>query len=336
MMGNCLPRIGGSKEAKRLELQKTVYFKPVDMDTLITELHTSINPESLATKREFHKDGTTDYWLPKDKDEHDRLTGQHFAFKDLLNGNITSSVKDILDFQKGISILDIGCGSGVWMADMSSEYPNCTYYGCDIIDTPDIIRMLPNLSYSYGNVTQRLPYEDNTFDFVHMRFFVYSLRADEWPKAIKEAIRVAKPGGMIQFVDFTPEYLGKEKTVCNLVTQAAINFCIGRTQIYNIAYELESLVSANSNGKILQSYSIPFCTNDGTDLAKKFIWDFARGVEGIMKHLGPELGVQSKEEISVYLTKYKQDMFKSGFKFVTSLVSLQKANIDAMELPSSV
>lgn len=46
-----------------------------------------------------------------------------------------------------------------------------------------------------------LPYPDDTFDFIHISFFVYVFRNEEWPTAIKEAIRVIKPGGMLQFVE---------------------------------------------------------------------------------------------------------------------------------------
>jgi ribosomal protein L11 methylase PrmA len=36
--------------------------------------------------------------------------------------NVLSSVKEVLDFEKGVTILDVGCGSGVWvMVSDSSE-----------------------------------------------------------------------------------------------------------------------------------------------------------------------------------------------------------------------
>ena len=85
---------------------------------------------------------------------------------------------------------------------MIQEYPNCTYHGCDIADTRDKSMDVNRYTFSKGNVANKLPYEDNTFDFVHMRFLVLALREDEWPAAIKELIRVTKPEGMIQLVDF--------------------------------------------------------------------------------------------------------------------------------------
>ncbi|KAI9279530.1 S-adenosyl-L-methionine-dependent methyltransferase [Sporodiniella umbellata] len=296
----------------------------MEIDTLTAKTNTVINPESLVIKREFHSEKASTYWLPKDAEEHDRLTGQHFAYKELLKGNISSSVRKSLDFELGVSILDIGCGSGAWLADMSSEYPNCTYHGCDIIDTPDIIQKLSKLNYVYGNVIQGLPYGDNTFDFVCMRFFVYALRTEEWPIAINEALRVVKPGGMVQFVDCTGKSSGNVNSICYKTMSTINRISVERGQTPGISYVLEDLVSKNSRAKIVQSYRKTQNTNDGTPLAKKFMWDVAKGVESMMKHLGPQLGVENKEDISDYLTKLKKDMCINGIQIVAVSVSVQK------------
>ncbi|CEJ03075.1 hypothetical protein RMCBS344292_17065 [Rhizopus microsporus] len=160
--------------------------------------NTTIVNSTTNTNREFHKEESSTYWLPKDEEEQMRLTGQHYAFKSLFEGNVLPSVTDTLDFQKGINILDVGCGSGVWIMDMVQEYPNCTYHGCDIVNILYKNVDVKQFTFSKGNVIKGLPYEDNTFDFVHMRFLVLALREDEWPMAIKELIRVTKPGGMVQ------------------------------------------------------------------------------------------------------------------------------------------
>lgn len=81
----------------------------------VTNSHVSKDYTTINLDREFHNEKAATYWLPKDDDEQRRLTGQHFAYKELFEGNILSSVRNILDFNKGVSILDIGCGSGVWM-----------------------------------------------------------------------------------------------------------------------------------------------------------------------------------------------------------------------------
>jgi SAM-dependent methyltransferase len=84
---------------------------------------------------------------------------------------------------------------------MIRDYPNCVYHGCDIVDATRKLLRCDQFHFSYGNVVKGLPYADDTFDFVHMRLLVYALRAEEWPMAIQEVIRVVRPGGMIQLYE---------------------------------------------------------------------------------------------------------------------------------------
>lgn len=84
---------------------------------------------------------------------------------------------------------------------MINDYPNCTYHGCDIVNATSKVLNANQFTFSYGNVVKGLPYADNTFDFVHMRLLILALRKEEWPIAIKEVIRVTKPGGMLQLTE---------------------------------------------------------------------------------------------------------------------------------------
>lgn len=85
---------------------------------------------------------------------------------------------------------------------MATEYPNCVYEGCDIVEVANKRVSLQQVTFRYGNVLERLPFEDNSFDFVHMRLFVLALKVNQWPIAINEILRVTKPGGMVQLVEF--------------------------------------------------------------------------------------------------------------------------------------
>ena len=84
---------------------------------------------------------------------------------------------------------------------MITDYPGCDYHGCDIVQAIPTNMMPKQFTFKIGNILETLPYEDNTFDFVHMRLMIFALREDEWPGAIKELLRVTKPGGLVQIVD---------------------------------------------------------------------------------------------------------------------------------------
>lgn len=69
---------------------------------------------------------------------------------------------------------------------------------CDVF--PNNIRP-PNVSFQTGNALERLPFSDNTFDFVNIRLFIIALKGEEWPVVIREAYRILKPGGYLQIVE---------------------------------------------------------------------------------------------------------------------------------------
>lgn len=65
------------------------------------------------------------------------------------------------------------------------------------MDVVDKETMSKQFIFTIGNVVEGLPYEDNTFDFIHMWLLALSLREKERPLAIKKAVRVIKPGGCL-------------------------------------------------------------------------------------------------------------------------------------------
>lgn len=84
---------------------------------------------------------------------------------------------------------------------MSIEFPTCSYFGCDIVNVVNEKTRPNNFTFELTNVVKGLPYPDNTFDFVQIRYLVYALKEEEWPIAIKEALRVTKTGGFLQLIE---------------------------------------------------------------------------------------------------------------------------------------
>ncbi|KAG1180551.1 hypothetical protein G6F70_001663 [Rhizopus microsporus] len=231
-------------------------------------------------ERDFHNEQSSTYWLPKDPTEQQRLTGQHFAIKELYQGNVLENVRKKLDFKKGIRVLDVGCGSGAWIMDMATEYPNCVYEGCDIVEVANKRVSLQQVTFRYGNVLDRLPFEDNSFDFVHMRLFVLALQVNQWPIAINEILRVTKPGGMVQLVEFDLKMTGNE--IVQQVLTGIHSACKARGQDPRIALQLEKLVSENKQATSVQSdyRSVDMASN--TKTAKMFVWDWIETIKSML------------------------------------------------------
>jgi ubiquinone/menaquinone biosynthesis C-methylase UbiE len=91
---------------------------------------------------------------------------------------------------------------------MAIDHPEYHVTGVDMSDMfPTTIRP-ENVRFELHNIVHGLPFPDNSFDYVHMRLLIISLKTNEWPMVIAEIYRVLKPGGLVQLVesDFSVKY----------------------------------------------------------------------------------------------------------------------------------
>lgn len=108
--------------------------------------------------------------------------------------------------QKGIKVLDIGCGPGWWSIDMAKLYPNSQFVALDISDNFSRDNAPDNLVFKLANAGQGLPFEDNEFDYVFQRFLVMGLPVAQYAFVVDEIKRVLKPGGTVEILEMVSSY----------------------------------------------------------------------------------------------------------------------------------
>nr|CAG8633171.1 13389_t:CDS:2 [Entrophospora candida] len=136
------------------------------------------------------------YKLPSDDEIMGRIQLRHLLFRYVWQSNFSSPIDEKL--RNGAKVLDIG---GSWVLDMASNYPNSEFIGIDM--APMFPNSSPsNVEFSVIDINKGLPYEDSTFDFVHLRFLVQYLTENEWQdKVIKELLRVTKKDCWIEIME---------------------------------------------------------------------------------------------------------------------------------------
>ena len=124
--------------------------------------------------------------------EYDRRDTYYYS----QNGKI--SCRDIAEQIKGIpyeALLDVGCGTG-FLIDMLARQRTARYCGLDLSE--EMIRVakgkaIPGAEFAAGSA-DRLPYPDGSFDIVACSQSFHHYPYPE--KAMQEAMRVLKPGGL--------------------------------------------------------------------------------------------------------------------------------------------
>lgn len=79
-------------------------------------------------------------------------------------------------------MLDSACGPATWTLEMAKTFPNSSFYGIDISSVfPENIKP-SNIEFLTGNIAKSIPFEDNTFDYIHQRLVIVGLTEVDWQK----------------------------------------------------------------------------------------------------------------------------------------------------------
>jgi SAM-dependent methyltransferase len=133
------------------------------------------------------------YIFPRHPSEIDRLDLQHFALREALRRNYLPPIST------PAAVLDVGCGTGQWAAEVCEEFPDALVVGLDLQSSKS--HHLPNYAFVKSNVLDGLPFADDRFDFVHQRLLGPGVPLKSWSAVVSELVRVARPAGWIELVE---------------------------------------------------------------------------------------------------------------------------------------
>jgi ubiquinone/menaquinone biosynthesis C-methylase UbiE len=183
----------------------------------------------------------------------DRMT-DFLPFK-ILRRRIISELKR---YNPKGKLVDLGCGSGNLIVQITKHYPNLDLIGVDI--SSEILELAKKrafesnlnekIKFKIGSV-EDLPFSDNSIDFL-----ISSLSLHHWQepiKALSEACRVLKQKGILLIFDFRRDarkfFYGLLKFATKVVVPKAlkeINEPIGSLQAGYTPIEIRHLISQTS------------------------------------------------------------------------------------------
>jgi ubiquinone/menaquinone biosynthesis C-methylase UbiE len=104
------------------------------------------------------------------------------------------------DIKSPLNILDVGCGTGRLLRNISKVWPNAHFTGIDVSESmiKTAIELAPTFKF-YISPAEKLPLQDKTYDIV-----LSSLTLHHWNDAeqgVQEIVRVLRHGGVFCLAD---------------------------------------------------------------------------------------------------------------------------------------
>jgi len=148
------------------------------------------------------------YHLPADDEEISRLDHQHLMVKALVRSNYLGPVKEVLAEEDGVqkSILDLGCGTGLWAYEMAKEFPHCEVVGVDLAPVQNGLTP-PNCRIEVDDINLGLEHFYGAFNLVNARFITSGIK--DYYGLVDHISKILRPGGL--FLSMEAEFAVYDK-----------------------------------------------------------------------------------------------------------------------------
>ena len=127
-----------------------------------------------------------------------RLNLQHYLWKEALGFTIDPRIP----VSENATIVDIACGTGLWLLDASRLLPNAKLHGfdLDLTQAPHSSCLPSTITLEKWDIFEEIqPDWEGQFDFVHIRLLVLVLSGEIKKPFMGRLLRLLKPGGYVQW-----------------------------------------------------------------------------------------------------------------------------------------
>ncbi|RUS14102.1 S-adenosyl-L-methionine-dependent methyltransferase, partial [Jimgerdemannia flammicorona] len=154
----------------------------------------------------------------------------------------------------GVNVLDVGCGPATWSLEMATQYKKSMFVGIDMFRVfPKDCRPV-NTTFYYSNILDGLPFADNAFDIVYQRDMCLGLSKRQWPKILRELVRVTKPGGYIELCEPDLEVQRADTRYDNNWNKATLKIATSKGMDPHVGKNISNLLAEAGINNIQRGY----------------------------------------------------------------------------------
>ncbi|CAG8606659.1 2359_t:CDS:2 [Ambispora leptoticha] len=257
--------------------------------------------------------------LKIDVTDYERIRREQQLFKVFWHNNFSAPVHNLL-IRNGTKVLEVGPGSGIWAGDMAADYP-LTHFTCfDKTSNFACPVNTHNVEFVLGDAKDGLPFDSNTFDYCYARsaYLWISLckkKVTHGEYGINELIRVCKPGGWIELLEYKFQIYDAGPRSNELMKKFQLN--VGSCTDLNISDKLEELL--HDNGRLMpiryNDKVMPLYVKDGkvAELAVQCILPTIIKMSSLSQELSPEEFKETYKLLHYECNQYESHMKHNVF-----------------------
>ncbi|GES82599.1 class I SAM-dependent methyltransferase [Rhizophagus clarus] len=249
---------------------------------------------STKTKKKFFfkKTKNGNYIVKVDELQIDRLQQLHHVLKICCNANFYSPISQ--DLTRGIDVLDVGSGTGTWVFDVSSDFPKSRFTGVEIQSF-----MLPtirpsNTNFIHNDILEGIPFNPNSFDYIHMRYMILCFTDLQYDKVIKNLVELLRPNGYLELCEPNMNFTNMGPATQRLVDEIS-KLLSARSMNPSISDRLHEYLEKNGLQEIRQhDVMLPLSELDG-EIGSLLGQNFVNIINGLKRLLIKQMNITHSE-----------------------------------------
>ncbi|RKP08693.1 S-adenosyl-L-methionine-dependent methyltransferase [Thamnocephalis sphaerospora] len=263
----------------------------------------TVDKFAFADGRRYHNEPNCPYPLPNDLEEVSRLDIQHYAIQQVTQKRYHAPL------ESPRRALDIATGTGIWMMEMASDFPECEFTGVDIAPLQPTTVLPPNCTFKAANLLEGFSYPDGYFDYVRHSLLVAAIPEGKWMPYVQECARICASGGWVEMVEISSRGQGGGPVLQRLGKMLVEAFR-ARGLGSDTADELDKLmIEAGLVDVVAKEYKVSIGSRGGS-AGELFFRDISMGqialaplyakTHGMAREELEQLVLQTEEEIKHY------------------------------------